>query len=87
MNYIVLVLCHNEIQYIKPFESKIEAEEQAIILSNKWYNKDGILEWTPHQIETIQEMRSYYQSESYFNSEDYSHVVIEEVSSAHANDE
>ncbi|MGK0469105.1 hypothetical protein [Clostridium sp.] len=79
MSYLVLVLCHNEVQYIKPFKSKQEAQEEAILLSNEWYNKDGILEWTPHQIETIQEMRSYYKSESYFNSGDYAHVLIEEA--------
>ena len=63
MSYIVLVLCHNDVNYIKSFESKYEAEEEAIVLANEWYNKDGILEFTPHQIETIEEMRSYYQSE------------------------
>jgi len=80
MSHIVLVLCHNDIHYIKPFKSLVEAENEAIVLANEWYNKDGILEWTPHQIETIQEMRSYYQSESYFNSEDYTHITIEEIS-------
>jgi len=38
MSYIVLILCHNEIQYIQPFKSLKEAEEQAIVLANKWYN-------------------------------------------------
>lgn len=79
MSHIVIVLCHNEIHYIKPFESLAEAEERAILLSNEWYNKDGIKEFLPHQIETISDMRSYYQSESYFNSDDYAHVVLKEA--------
>ena len=80
MSYIVLVLCHNEIHYIKPFKSLVEAEDEAIALANEWYNKDGIKEYLPNQIETIDDMRQYYQSESYFNSEDYAHVVIEKIS-------
>ena len=79
MNYIVLVLCHNEINYIKPFKSLVEAEDKAIVLANEWYNKDGINEFLPNQIETIDDMRQYYQSESYFNSGDYAHVEISEL--------
>jgi len=79
MSYIVLVLCHNEIHYIKPFKSLEEAEDEAIILANEWYNKDGVNEFLPHQIETINDMRQYYKSESYFNSEDYAHVEISEL--------
>ena len=80
MNFIVLVLCHNEVHYIKPFKSLVEAEGEAIVLANEWYNKDGVNEFLPHQIETIDDMRQYYQSESYFDSEDYAHVEIEEIS-------
>lgn len=79
MSYIVIVLCHNEVHYIKLFESKLEAEEQAILLANEWYNKDGIKEFLPNQIETMDDMKSYYQSKSYFNSEDYVYVAIEEI--------
>ncbi len=80
MSYIVLVLCHNEIHYIKLFESKLEAELQAIELSNEWYKKDGVKEFAPNNIQSIDEMQEYYQSEPYFNSGDYTHIVIEEVS-------
>ncbi len=72
MSHIVLVLCHNDIHYIKPFKSLVEAEDTAIVLANKWYNKDGI-------IKTIEDMSNYYQSGSYFNNEDYAHIVIEEA--------
>jgi len=82
MSYLVIVLCHNEIHYVKPFKSLSEAEDTAIDLANEWYNKDAILEFTSHKIETIAEMKSYYQSESYFHSGDYTHLVIEEVSYA-----
>lgn len=79
MRYIVLVLCHNEIHYIKPFESKLEAQTQAILLSNEWYKQDGVKEFTSNGIKSVQQMKEYYQSKSYFNSEDYAHIVIEEV--------
>ena len=79
MSFIVLVLCHNEVHYIKPFKSLIEAENEAIVLANEWYNKDGVNEFLANQIETIDDMRQYYQSKSYFNSEDYAHVGIEEI--------
>jgi len=81
MSFIVLVLCHNEVHCIKPFKSLVEAECEAIVLANEWYNKDGVNEFLPNQIETIDNMRQYYQSESYFNSEDYAHVLIEDISS------
>ena len=79
MSYIVLVLCHNEIHYIKLFESKLEAETQAILFANEWYQQDGVKVFAPNGIKSIQQMKEYYQSESYFNSEDYAHMVIEEV--------
>lgn len=78
MSYIVLVLCHNEIHYIKLFESKLEAETQAILLSNEWYKKDGVQTFAPDAIKSIEQMREYYQSEAYFNSGDYTHIVVEE---------
>ena len=42
MSFIVLVLCHNEVHYIKPFESLVAAEDEAILLANEWYSKDGL---------------------------------------------
>ena len=79
MSYILIVLCHNEIHYIKAFESIIEAEATAIVLANEWYNQDGVKEFAPKKIQSIYEMQKYYQSEPYFNSEDFTHVVIEEI--------
>lgn len=80
MKYLTLVLCHNEVHVIKLFESLKEAEEETIDLANEWYNKDGVMEYLPHQIETIEDMKSYYQSNSYYNSEDYTHIVLEKLS-------
>jgi len=80
MSYIVIVLCHNEIHYIKPFESIIEAEATAIVLANEWYHQDGLDNFSLGKIKTIEAMNRYYHSEEYFNSGDFAHVVIEEIS-------
>ena len=70
--YIVLVLCHNEIQYIKPFFSLADAEAKAIALANKWYKID--------MLSTVEEMQKYYGSKAYLDSEDFAHICIEAVS-------
>lgn len=80
MSYILIVLCHNEIHYIKPFESLLEAEATAIVLANEWYHQDGLNNFFNGKIKTIEDMKRYYQSEAYFNSGDFTHVVIEKVS-------
>jgi len=80
MSFIVIVLCHNEIHYIKPFESLIEAEATALVFANKWYNQNGLDSFSDGKIKTIEVMHRYYQSEAYFNSGDFTHIVIEEVS-------
>jgi len=80
MSYILIVLCHNEIHYIKAFESLIEAEATAIVLANEWYHQDGLDNFSDGEIKTIAAMNRYYHSEAYFNSGDFTHVVIEEVS-------
>ena len=80
MSYIVQVLCHNEIYYIKSFEFLVEAEATAIVLANEWHNQDGLDNFSKGKIKTIEAMNRYYHSEAYFNSGDFTHVVIEEVS-------
>ena len=79
MNYLVLVLCNNEVHYTKLFESKIEAETQAIELANAWYLEDGLNEFTQDAFQTVDEIHEYYQSEAYLDSGEASHVVIEEL--------
>jgi len=79
MSYLVLMICYNEIQYIKLFESRLEAQTQAILLSNEWYNHDGLEEFAPQGIKSIEEMDRYYQSEAYINSGDFIHILIEEL--------
>jgi len=79
-HYIVIVLCHNEIHYIKPFKSLAEAEGTAIGLANEWYHQDGLDVYLKGGIKTIEQMNRYYHSEAYFNSGDFTHVVIEEIS-------
>ena len=79
MSYILIVLCHNDIHYIKAFESLIEAEATAIVLANEWYQQEGLENFSDEEIKTIEAMNRYYQSESYFNSGDYVHIVIEEM--------
>ena len=85
MNYLLLVLCHNEIHYIKLFESKLEAQTQAILLANEWYSKDGVKKFTLNGIKSIEQMREYYQSEAYFNSGDSAHVVIVKLNNCNLN--
>ena len=82
MSYTVLVLCHNDIHYIKPFKSLVEAESTAVVLANEWYNQDGLDSFSKGELKTVEAMNRYYHSEAYFNSSDFTHVVIEEVSYA-----
>ena len=69
MTYIVLVLCHNEVHYIKPFDSIVEAQGTAIVLANEWYKQDGLDNFSKDGIETIEQMHHYYHSESYLTVE------------------
>lgn len=78
--YIVLALCHNEVQYIKPFISLTEAETKAVFLANEWYRKVGIESFGKERIGTVEEMRDYYSSEAYIESGDAAHICIEDVS-------
>ena len=80
MSHVVLVLCHNDIRYIKPFKSLVEAESTAVVLANEWYNQDGLDSFSKEELKTVDAMNRYYHSEAYFNSDDFVHVVIEEVS-------
>ena len=79
MNYILIVICHNEIHYIKAFKSLLEAEDTALILANEWYLQDGLDEFLRGKIKTIEAMKRYYHSDAYFNSGDFAHVVIEYI--------
>ena len=79
MSYLILVLCHNEVHYIKLFESKLEAEFQAIELANDWYLEGGVNESSQKPFKTINEIAKYYQSEAYLDNSETSHVVLEEL--------
>ena len=76
--YIVLVLCHNEVQYIKSFTALSEAVTRAILLANEWYRQDGIKSFGLNNLTTVDEMRDYYGSEAYLHSGDAANVCIEE---------
>ena len=71
MSYTVLVLCHNDIHYIKPFKSLVEAKSTAVVLANEWYNQDGLDSFSKENIKTVEAMNRYYHSEAYFNSGDF----------------
>ena len=77
MTYLLLLLCHNEIHYSEPFGSLTDAEDKAISLANEWYREDGVRSFGLSRIRTIDDMRDYYGSDSYLNSGDSAHVVIE----------
>ena len=74
-----MVLCHNEIHYIKSFTFLVDAEAEAVSLANRWYREDGINAFGLSRIRTIDEMRDYYRSDAYFDSEDEAHVATKEV--------
>ena len=78
-SYIVLVLCNNEVHYIKPFTELTDAEAQAVSLANEWHKQEGIEFFGLSMIQTIDEMNGYYGSEGYFNSDDSAHIMIEEI--------
>ena len=77
--YIVLVLCNNEVHYIKPFTDLTDAEAKAVSLANEWHKQEGIESFGPIMIKTMDEIRGYHNSDAYFNSEDSVHIVIEEL--------
>ena len=80
--YIVIVICNNEIYFINSFSFLVQAEMKAIGLANEWYKKEGIQKYGLNRIRTIDEMNDYYSSMAYFNSGDSTHVVIEDVIAA-----
>ena len=77
--YIVLVLCNNEVQYIKSFIDLTDAEAQAVSLANEWHKQEGIESFGLNKITDIEEMNNYYDSAAYLDSTDFAHIVIETV--------
>ncbi len=77
--YIVLVLCNNEVHYIKPFTDLTDAEAKAVSLANEWHKQEGIESFGLSKIKTMDEIGGYHKSDAYFNSEDSAHIVIEEL--------
>ena len=78
-SYIVLILYDNRILSTEPFSSREKAEARAVQLSSEWYKKDGVESFGKNQLETFDEMQSYYRSEAYLDSGDETHICIEEV--------
>ena len=78
-NYIVLLLCNNEVQYIKPFTNLTNAETQAVSLANEWYKREGLESFGKVELETFKEMQAYYYSEAYLESRDGVHICVEEI--------
>ena len=78
-SYIVLLLCNNEVHYIKPFTDLTDAEIQAVSLANEWHKREGIESFGLSSIQNINEIAEYYSSDAYFNSDDSAHIIIEEI--------
>ncbi len=78
-SYIVLVLCNNEVHYIKPFRDLTDAETQAVSLANEWHKREGIESFGLSTIQNTNEIAEYYSSDAYFNSDDSAHIIIEEI--------
>ena len=80
MKYLVIVICNNDIQVIKPFETLIEAQATAIDLANTFFSNDGVAKFfNGSTIETITHIKEYYASGIYHDFEDSVNVVIEEL--------
>ena len=77
--YLVLVLCNNEVHYIEPFTDLPDAEAQAVSLANEWHRQEGIESFGLSKIKTVDEINTYYNSDAYFNSGDFTHIIIEEI--------
>ena len=79
MKYIVMVICHNELQHLKLYKTKSEASFRAILQANLWYKKEGVKEFKADGISSLQDMQDYYLSDAYFNSEDNANVIIKKL--------
>ena len=80
MKYLAVVICHNDIQVIKPCSTLIEAQANAIDLTNTFFSNDGVAKFfNGSKIETITHINEYYASNIYHDFEDSANVVIEEV--------
>ncbi len=80
MSYVVVLLSHNEIQYIELFFSRLEAEFKAILLANEWHKLDGVKSFGLCSLKTISELKKYHRSDAYFNSEDAVNICVEQLS-------
>jgi len=79
MKYMLIVLVHNEIQYLKLYKTKSEARMRFILLANLWYKNEGIKEFSSDGLTSQREVESYYLSDAYFNSEDLANVIMEKL--------
>jgi len=75
--YMVLMLYENSIIHSEAYDSMKESENSVLLLANEWYNKDGIALFGKVELETIDEVKSYYRSDAYFESGDDVHIMIE----------
>ena len=80
MKYLVMVLCQNEIQIIKPFNTLLEAQAAAVDCANIFFSRNGVAKFFKgSNIATITHINEYYASGIYYDFGDSVNVVIEEV--------
>lgn len=80
IKYLVMVLCHNEIQIIKPFNTLLEAQAVAIEFANIFFSLNGVAKFfNGSSIATIAHINEYYGSGIYHDFGDSVNIVIEEV--------
>jgi len=77
--FIVLILYDNRVMSSEPFLTFSDAQSRAVQLSNEWYKQEGIEAFDKTQLETFEEMQSYFRSDAYHESGDDAHICIEEV--------
>ena len=80
IKYLVMVICYNEIQIIKPFNTLLEAQAVAIDFANNFFSRNGVAKFFKgSSIATITHINEYYASGIYYDFGDSVNVVIEEV--------
>lgn len=80
MKYLVIVIIHNGIQVIKPYNTIIEAQISAIDLANTFFSTDGVAKFfNGSKIGSITHIKEYYASSIYHDFEDSVNIVIEEM--------
>ena len=82
MQYLVICVCNNQIEYLYQCVTNEEAIETYNKLCNYYYNNDALAKFMQnnnYEKKTTEVFDNYYKSEEYFDFEDNSNVVIVDI--------